>query len=137
MQHQSDVPVPAPQRGGDPAGGQIHPQIQGRGDGGHRGESAAALPPDCAVPGRGEHPLPGASFSPYPPPPFPGATIPPGGPPAARPIVPAAAKRGRGGGGGGAPRGTRSPPAGLRLPPHPSTPSPGPAGHPWGEPRPR
>lgn len=69
MQHQSDVPVPAPQRGGDPAGGQIHPQIQGRGDGGHRGESAAALPPDCAVPGRGEHPLPGASFSPYTPPP--------------------------------------------------------------------
>uniref|UniRef100_A0A8C0NDB2 Kinesin heavy chain n=3 Tax=Canis lupus TaxID=9612 RepID=A0A8C0NDB2_CANLF len=32
MQHQGDVPVPAPQRGGDPPGGQIHPQIQRRGD---------------------------------------------------------------------------------------------------------
>lgn len=38
MQHQSDVPVPAPQRSGDPPRGQIHPQIQRRRDGGDRGK---------------------------------------------------------------------------------------------------
>lgn len=45
VQHQSDVPLPAPQRGGDPPRRQIHPQIQGRGDGGHRGESSPASSP--------------------------------------------------------------------------------------------
>lgn len=119
MQHQSDVPVPAPQRGGDPPGGQIHPQIQGRGDGGHRGESAASFfpptPPRGAVTGRASLPaVPGDIHHP------PSGPPPPGG---SAPIVPAAAERRRGGGGGypltaGEGSGLPPPPP----PPHPPIP---------------